>query len=69
MPEVGVDELRAGLAHILGSPRDEGRVEMVVRRPVEDEREVVTEARIEPGRGVVGRSLGLGTEAARPRPR
>jgi hypothetical protein len=54
VPEVGVDELRAGLAHILGSPRDEGSVEMVVRRPVEDEREVVTEARIEPGRGVAG---------------
>lgn len=29
---------------------------MVVRRPAEDEREVVTEARIEPGHGVVGDS-------------
>lgn len=54
MPEPRADELHEGLAHILGSPRDEGRIEMVVRRPVEDEREVVTEARIEPGRGVVG---------------
>jgi MOSC domain-containing protein YiiM len=53
---LGLDELQEGLAHILGSPRDEGRLEMVVRRPAEDEREVVTEALIEPGNGVVGDS-------------
>ena len=56
MAVLGLDDLREGLAHILGSPRDEGRLEMVVRRPAEDEREVVTEARIEPGHGVVGDS-------------
>jgi hypothetical protein len=55
--------MEQGLAHILGSPRDEGRREMVVRRSAEDEREVVAEARIEPGRGVVGDSWG-----SRPRP-
>jgi MOSC domain-containing protein YiiM len=55
--------MEQGLAHILGSPRDEGRLEMVVRRPSEDEREVVSEATIEPGRGVVGDSWG-----SRPRP-
>lgn len=51
-----IDELEAGLPRILGSPPDEGRLEMVVRRPAEDEREVVTEARIEPGEGLVGDS-------------
>jgi MOSC domain-containing protein YiiM len=54
MPALRIDEMQEGLAHILGSPRDEGRLEMVVRRPVEDEREVVSEARVEQGRGVVG---------------
>ena len=54
MSALGIDELQGGLTHILGSPRDEGRLEMVVRRPAEDEREVVSEARIERGRGVVG---------------
>lgn len=56
MPVLGLDELQERLAHILGSPRDEGRLEMVVRRPAEDEREVVAEALIEPGHGVVGDS-------------
>jgi hypothetical protein len=54
MSVLGIDELQEGLTHILGSPRDGGRLEMVVRRPVEDEREIVSEARIEPGLGVVG---------------
>ncbi len=54
MSDVGVEGLEHGLAHIMGSPRDEGRLEMVVRRPAPGEREVVTEARIEPGHGVVG---------------
>jgi MOSC domain-containing protein YiiM len=52
--EMKVDGFEQGLAHVLGSPREEGRVEMVVRRPVEGEREVLSEARIEPGLGVVG---------------
>lgn len=56
MPALDIDELNAGLASIAGSPPDEGRLEMVVRRPAEHEREVVTEARIEPGRGLVGDS-------------
>jgi hypothetical protein len=50
------DQLEAGLDRILGSPPDAGRVEMVVWRPAEDEREVVAEARIEPGAGLVGDS-------------
>jgi hypothetical protein len=56
MPALDIDELNAGFASIAGSPPDEGRLEMVVRRPAEDEREVVTEARIEPGHGLVGDS-------------
>ncbi len=56
MPVLGRERLQEGLAYILGSPRDEGRLEMVVRRPAEGEREVVAEARIEPGQGLVGDS-------------
>ena len=54
MAETTIDTLQAGLAHVLGSPPDEGVVEMVVRRPAEDEREVVAEALVEPGSGVAG---------------
>jgi MOSC domain-containing protein YiiM len=54
MTDMKVEELQRVLHHVLGSPRGEGRVEMVVRRPDQGEREVLTEARIEPGQGVVG---------------
>jgi hypothetical protein len=56
MSDSTMTELQEGLARVVGSPRDEGRLEMVVRRPAVDEREVVTEARIKPGRGLVGDS-------------
>ena len=54
MSDMKVEELQRVLHHVRGSPRGEGRVEMVVRRPDQGEREVLTEARIEPGHGVVG---------------
>ena len=47
-------ELDAGAEQVLGSPTDEGTVEMVVRRPDVDRREVVDEGRLEAGRGLVG---------------
>ena len=56
-------EPEEGLAHILGSPRDSGTVELIVRRPTVDAREVVASARIEPGSGLEGDSWG-----ARPHP-
>ena len=54
MSELMAEGLERGLARVLGSPRAEGRLEMVARRPAEGEREVLTEARIEPGQGLVG---------------
>lgn len=51
-----ITELQEGLAQIAGSPRDDGTVEMIVRRPTVDEREVITEAQIQPGLGLVGDS-------------
>jgi MOSC domain-containing protein YiiM len=52
--DVPVQDLERVLACVAGSPRDAGTLEMVVRRPAEGEREVVAEARIEPGRGLLG---------------
>ena len=47
-------ELDAGTAHVLASPSDEGTVEMVVRRPAVDEREVLGEGEFVVGEGLVG---------------
>lgn len=45
--EAGVDEIRR-------SPKDAGRVDLIVRRPAVDEREVLDEATLDPAHGVVG---------------
>lgn len=51
-----VDELEAGLVHIRQSPRDEGRIDLIVRRPQVDEREVIVEGELDLGHGLVGDS-------------
>jgi hypothetical protein len=48
------EQLEAGLDEILRSPADEGTVELIVRRPVVDERESVQEAELDLERGLVG---------------
>jgi MOSC domain-containing protein YiiM len=48
------EELEAGMEEILGSPKDAGAVEMIVRRPRPDEREVLEEARLDAVEGLVG---------------
>ena len=58
MSQPDMAALREGVAHIAGSPHDDGTVEMIVRRPAVDEREVAVSARIEPGRGLEGDSWG-----------
>ena len=47
-------ELEAGVAHIEASPREAGTVQMIVRRPQRDEREVLELARLDPDHGLVG---------------
>jgi hypothetical protein len=47
-------ELEAGLNEILRSPKDEGVLEMIVRRPRIEEREIVTEGELDPSAGLVG---------------
>jgi hypothetical protein len=48
------EELEAGLEDIYLSPKDSGRVEMIARRPNVEEREVLSEARLDLVEGLVG---------------
>ena len=43
-----------GLEAVRGAPRDQGTVELIVRRPAVDEREAVDEARLDIEEGLVG---------------
>lgn len=49
-------ELEAGLATILAAPDDVGRVELIVRRPGVDEREVLDAAELDCTEGLIGDS-------------
>ena len=49
-------ELEAGLDDIRRSPQDEGVLEMIVCRPLVNEREVLAEGRLDPSQGLVGDS-------------
>jgi hypothetical protein len=46
--------LEAGLDEVRGAPHDNGVVELIVRRPAEDERELLVEATLDPVVGLVG---------------
>jgi hypothetical protein len=48
------EELEQGLEHILASPRDGGRLELIVRRPEVDGRESLDEGRLDVDQGLVG---------------
>jgi hypothetical protein len=52
--ELTLVELEAGLDHIRRSPRDAGTLDMIVRRPRSNEREVLDGARLDPDEGLVG---------------
>jgi hypothetical protein len=49
-------ELEAGLEEIRRSPKDVGLLELIVRRPRSDEREVLSEGELHPSEGLVGDS-------------
>lgn len=49
-----LDELEAGLADIRQSPQDGGVLEMIVRRPSTDERELLHEGELDTAVGLVG---------------
>jgi MOSC domain-containing protein YiiM len=48
------DELAAGLDDVRAAPADGGTLELIVRRPAQDEREVLEEGRLDPAEGLVG---------------
>ncbi len=48
------DELEAGLDHIRRSPKNVGRLELIVRRPQVEEREVLMEGELDLAEGLVG---------------
>ena len=48
------EQLDAGLSDVRTSPGDRGSVEMIVRRPVTDEREMIEQAELVIGSGVAG---------------
>lgn len=46
--------LEAGLPEVRRAPKDDGRVELIVRRPAVDEREIVAEAELDVAEGLLG---------------
>jgi hypothetical protein len=57
MPEarhLSTAELEAGLAQIRESPKDNGTLQLIVRRPAVDQREVLTEGYLDLAVGLVG---------------
>lgn len=50
------EELERGLAHVLQSPKNDGTLELIVKRPEVDRRMSVTEGRLDTEQGLVGDS-------------
>jgi hypothetical protein len=48
------EELQAGLEHILCSPKESGSIDMIVRRPQVNEREVLQEGELDTAMGLIG---------------
>jgi MOSC domain len=51
---LSIAELEAALDHIRQTPRDEGVLELIVRRPQIEQREILNEADLDPERGLMG---------------
>lgn len=51
-----MQELEAALDHLRAAPKNDGVVELIVRRPRTDEREVLEEAELDPVKGLIGDS-------------
>lgn len=53
-PHAGPDELEAGLAWVREAPVDDGRLELIVRRPAVDQREILDEGTLDCVEGLAG---------------
>jgi len=51
-----LEALNAGLPAVIASPKDDGRVELIVRRPAPGEREVIAGGELDPESGLAGDS-------------
>ena len=54
MKHLTMEELEAALDHLRQTPKDDGIIELIVRRPQIDEREIVDEAELDPAGGLIG---------------
>jgi MOSC domain-containing protein YiiM len=54
MQATSLQDLELGLAEVRAAPRKHGTVELIVRRPAEEEREVLEEAQLDLVEGLVG---------------
>jgi len=61
MEHATAEELEAGLDHVRSSPSDRGTLELIVRRPAENEREVLDEGELDLEVGLVGDRWHLGS--------
>jgi MOSC domain-containing protein YiiM len=52
--EIPVRDLGVDLAEVRASPKRSGTVELIARRPAEDEREILEQAELDPAVGLVG---------------
>ena len=56
--QLTLEELEVGLDEIQQAPKDEGVLELIVRRPRTGEREVLEEGQLDLTEGLVGDKLG-----------
>ena len=54
MKHLSLQELEAALDHLRQAPKDDGVVQLIVRRPEVDQREVIEEAELDPVKGLIG---------------
>jgi hypothetical protein len=54
MEHLSLAELEAGLGHVRAAPADSGTLELIVRRPAENQREVLAEGTLDLVTGLVG---------------
>src|SRR5688572_24471765 len=66
MRHLTMAELEAGLSEIARSPKDSGRLELIVRRPAVGEREVSEEGELDAVEGLVGDTWKLRSSSRTP---
>lgn len=54
-----MQELEAALDHLRAAPKNDGVVELIVRRPQVDQREVLDQAELDPVKGLIGDSWSI----------